>query len=238
MALVDRVVAFRTPGGHRTTREASVDFHEPKSSPPAGPSFRRPMVGNAGTIPPSTEMSGDSRNLESTRDSRSRSSSLSSLASLVPLDAKELSCPTTSIYGLQSTPCPICGEEVDDVFKSDFISEVCKGRRMNFRLQEKFCQAHNARAAKGTWQARQYPEIDWTTLHRRLEKHNQQLANVLRGEVDSHHRVELEERVRSGRNKTAMQSWTNGTHSRSKVGYYGSRGEKIMYVLLNDMTCI
>lgn len=99
---------------------------------------------------------------------------------------------------------------------------------MTFRLQELFCKTHQEQTHKKAWHERDYPEIDWVLLPERLKKHHKRIRDVLNGKVESYYQTEVEERVRRGKSKTAMQSWNNETESRPSVGYYGSRGQKIM----------
>jgi len=102
---------------------------------------------------------------------------------------------------------------------------------MNFKMQERFCQAHKASTAETTWQARSYPEVDWESLQERLESHNVHMQAVLDGRIRSRYRDELEEKIRKGNTKTAQKTFNpeedNGSGPR--VGYYGSRGAKMMY---------
>ncbi|KAL1311645.1 hypothetical protein AAFC00_001755 [Neodothiora populina] len=210
-------VSFRPPSG---VMESTTE----PSAQQGGPKFRRPVGYAAGHLPSSTE--------SPPHGSRSRSSSLSSLSSHDEHEVIEVKPPASSAEHA-SAPCPICGEEVDETFKQDFLIERCGTKRMNFRLQELFCKLHKARAAKKTWEEREYPEIDWATLPARLGTHNQRIHDVLCGTAHSPYRDELEKRLRSGKSKTPGQTLENEAHGGSQVGYYGSKGEKVMtaYIL-------
>lgn len=197
----------------------------PISSQSSGIVFRK----FPGSAPASTKTSAVSKTVDcpSSPLSVSRSLSLSSMSSPEPEVVATLQMPKVKKY-VTTAPCPICGEHVEESFKHDFFVERCGGKRMNFRLQELFCRSHKERAAKKTWQDRDYPELDWSKLHERLEKHNRRIQDVLDGNVRSVYRDELEERLRSGKTKTAMQSWNNEQHTSVNVGYYGTRGERAM----------
>lgn len=196
---------------------------QPDPSSSAGPVFRLPV----GRDTASTVASAISKTEGSLRSSRSRSSSLSSLSTPEPEEVIVMKVTKNNTH-MATSPCPICGEQVDLSFKYDFQAERCGGRRMNFRLQELFCKSHKERAAKQTWQDREYPEIDWDGLHKRLMKHNQRIRDVLCSNAKSSYREELKERLQSGKSKTAMQTLENGVQNGSQVGYYGAKGGEIM----------
>ena len=113
-------------------------------------------------------------------------------------------------------------------FKTEFEVENCRGKRMNLRMQERFCQEHKARKAQSTWQDRSYPEVDWFSLDDKLKRHHAHIQAVIDGKVKSCYREDLEKRVRDGSTRTAMQSIKAGTNSAANVGYYGTRGQKVM----------
>lgn len=127
-----------------------------------------------------------------------------------------------------STVCPLCGQTVEEAFKLDFEIEHCRGKRMNLRTQERFCQAHRTRYAQDAWRDRSYPKVEWESLLSRLEKHRDRIRDILDGSAASHYRQEVEKKVRLGKTKTAMQTWSLRTGSGASVGYYGAKGGNIM----------
>lgn len=195
-----------------------------------GPVFRKPAGTGEGSIPNSTETSAITKITDSPSSPRSRSSSLTSLAASEP-EVQEVQGPPASDSQVGMTSCPMCGEAVEESFKNDFQIERCGGRRMNIRLQELFCKAHKERSAKQAWQDREYPEIEWSQLHERLERHHDRIHGVLDGRIRSTYREDLRKRLSSGKTKTAVQTWDN-EETKANVGYYGSRGERLMYVCL------
>lgn len=152
-----------------------------------------------------------------------------SMRSTPPTDGIEInpidlsSQPTTT-----TSPCQLCGEQVDSSFKEDFEIQNCRGRHMSYRMQERFCQAHKSRKAERTWQDRSYPKVDWTALEERLKKHRAHIQAVLDQKVTSHYREELEKAVQEGNTRTALRSLNAGKGSGTNVGYYGTRGQKMM----------
>lgn len=125
-----------------------------------------------------------------------------------------------------SASCPVCNSPVD----AAFLLEYRAGKRMNVRKQAQFCRAHKKRSAEEEWRRRQYPEIDWDNLDKRLAGHQPHLEAVLDQTVPSHFRDRLAERVRSGRERTLLQSLAAGGVEALTPGYYGTRGAKLMYV--------
>lgn len=123
--------------------------------------------------------------------------------------------------------CELCGEPVDKAFKEDFELEQCGGRRMNLRMQESFCQAHTARTAQQTWRVRSYPEVDWTKLNDRLEQYHKHLAAIIDQRTHSEYRDALEQKVRDQSTRSVMRGAKSMTDG-AEVGYYGSRGAKVM----------
>lgn len=218
-------IQFKTFAGLAKPSIAGSEEHSvPQSSQTSSIQFRRPDLETL----PSTDTSTAFRPARTT--TAIASSPLTELSSSDDDDAK-YTRPKTVDQGKAEKSCPLCGEEVDVVFKRDFLIEKCKGKRMNVRLQELFCKAHKERTAKKQWQDREYPEIDWIALPRRLKRHGRRrIQDVLDGKVHSVYRDELEGRLRSGKTKSAMQVWVNETDTLVRVGYYGSRGEKAMYV--------
>ena len=129
--------------------------------------------------------------------------------------------------------CPLCGATVDETFKLDWELEHAAGRRMNMKLQERFCQAHKERNAQHTWRDRAYPEVDWSGLAKRFKKHNARLQTIMEGKIHSTYRADLETKVRENKTRTAMHGLETGAERGASVGYYGSKGAKMMteYIL-------
>lgn len=167
--------------------------------------------------------------------SHSLSPSLSSLSSAPDSpevqEIESLNLPEPVPYEPKTT-CTLCGEEVDLFLKQNFEDEYLEGKLMNYKWQQRFCRYHKQHEARQLWTQRRYPEIDWSGLERRMRRYHLHLKNVMRGETASHYRDLLDERLK-GRTKTTLQSLDNDRHKREPVtGYYGPRGEKVMYVLL------
>jgi hypothetical protein len=111
----------------------------------------------------------------------------------------------------QRAKCPMCGESVNPADLRAF-------GRMNTRRQEKFCRSHRKTTALKTWDAEEYPRIDWEKLDSRINKHHSFIRELISG-ADSHYRERLAEIVNSGKNRSLLKSDHNPT-----PGYYGTRG--------------
>lgn len=141
-------------------------------------------------------------------------------------EIKELDLPPPKPY-VPITVCTICGEEVELYLKQDFEDKFARGKRLNFRLQQRFCRSHKVHYSLKAWRDLGYPDIDWDNIGRRLRRHNDHIEAVLDQKLTSFYRQKLEETV-SSRAKTAMQAISGEEKSATSVGYYGSRGEKVM----------
>lgn len=225
---------FRKARGIDIDNESQPSSSQAEVPSSGGPSFRRARGFQESSGHDSTEASTLSKIDESPFGRTSRSPSLSSLTSIGSPDVEEVELPKPSDHVAKS-PCPLCKEQVEDSFKLDFEIEHCRGKRMNFRMQERFCKAHKTRAASQVWKDRNYPEIDWSSFHKRMKSHHSHLHAVLDGEVKSYYREQLEERLKSGSTKTAMKGINLDANTGSGVGYYGGRGERLMYVLLKRL---
>ncbi|GAB7354114.1 hypothetical protein MBLNU459_g4678t1 [Dothideomycetes sp. NU459] len=223
----EKVAQFRKPRGLDNEGDSLPSSSQADVPSSSGPTFRIPRgVGDTSGLE-SVEASAISRADESPPSRSSRSPSLSSLSSLDSVEVQELDLPEPSKRVAKSR-CPLCKTLVEDSFRQDFEVEHCRGGRMNFRMQERFCKAHKARTARQVWEDRGYPEIEWTSFHKRMTSHHDRLHAVLDGEADSYYREQLEERLRSNTSKTTMKGINLDAHPGSGVGYYGSRGEKRM----------
>src|ERR1019366_7766495 len=78
----------------------------------------------------------------------------------------------------QRAKCPMCGESVDPADLRAF-------GRMNTRKQEKFCRSHRKTTALQTWDAEEYPAIDWDKVDSRITKHHSFIKELING-ADSH----------------------------------------------------
>ncbi|RFU78794.1 rtc4-like domain-containing [Trichoderma arundinaceum] len=132
------------------------------------------------------------------------SSDLSSLGSLFPdKDGQAL--------------CPWCGATVDMQQLKDFS----KGKRLNVRMQTKFCESHKKKSAMATWESRSYPKVKWTGLEKRFKKHQVHLLNIINGE-ESHYRTALADKIEQGQARSMKKE------ENLNPGYYGPRGFNIM----------
>jgi hypothetical protein len=102
---------------------------------------------------------------------------------------------------------------------------------MSIRLQEKFCQTHKARTADDLWLDRGYPNIDWSALKSRFGAHHGHIHAVLNGDYTSPFYKQHAKMVSSIKNRSATSAAVSGRFTGLRAGYYGTKGEKIMYVL-------
>ncbi|KAL9088775.1 MAG: hypothetical protein Q9165_006084 [Trypethelium subeluteriae] len=125
--------------------------------------------------------------------------------------------------------CPVCDELVDRSFLDEFANYAS---RMSVRRQALFCHAHKRRSAVEEYRIAGYPEIDWHTLPRRLQLHHGHINNILDRKEDSWYRKRLEERAKSGKQRTLRQTAiaTDDESSLHKFvpGYYGMKGARLM----------
>ncbi|KAK6004145.1 hypothetical protein QM012_008995 [Aureobasidium pullulans] len=182
----------------------------------SAPTFRRPA-----TATDSTDTSGPSQPiiLESSQLSPPPSSPISSICDLeVDQTAEQLE---------KSPRCPICSEKIEQEFWDKFQDEICH-RRMNLRLQERFCQAHKARSADDVWQDRGYPRIDWPALQPRLGAHHAHVQAILDGNYESPYYKQHAKLVSQSKGRSAGSAAASGRFTGLRAGYYGTKGEKIM----------
>ncbi|QYS94458.1 Restriction of telomere capping protein 4 [Trichoderma simmonsii] len=134
------------------------------------------------------------------------SSGLSSLGSLFP--DKE---------GDGGAQCPWCGATVDMKLLKDFSN----GKRLNVRLQTKFCEEHRKKSAMKTWESKAYPEVEWSTLESRFKKHQTHLLDIINGE-ESFYRTRLAAKIEQGQGRSMKKE------ENLNPGYYGPRGFNMM----------
>ncbi|GAB0135965.1 hypothetical protein EsDP_00004285 [Epichloe bromicola] len=113
--------------------------------------------------------------------------------------------------------CPWCGEEVD----ANLLHEFSKGKRLNVRLQTKFCQKHKKKTAEEVWQQKDYPQVDWDRLNGRFALHSDLLLTIINGSP-SHFRTIHEKNIESGKARSMKKE------GNMNPGYYGPRGFNIM----------
>lgn len=121
--------------------------------------------------------------------------------------------------------CPVCHAKVD----KDFLEDFDNGRRLMFKKQQAFCQAHRKRTAAINWKSRRYPTIEWKSFDQRLSTYFARLERLLRTEEPSFYKNMLEESVRGGE-RYFRGEFFNKNHDILSAGYYGSRGSRQMCV--------
>ncbi|KAK2600226.1 hypothetical protein QQS21_005022 [Conoideocrella luteorostrata] len=118
---------------------------------------------------------------------------------------------------IPATACPWCGEVVD----KKLLDEFSKGKRMNVRLQTRFCQKHKKKTAEEEWRQRKYPLIDWDSLDTRFALYNGLLLDIINGST-SHFRSIHEKNIESGKARSIKKE------GNMNPGYYGPRGSNLM----------
>lgn len=116
--------------------------------------------------------------------------------------------------------CPMCHEPVDP----ELLQQHLVGGRMNVKRQTAFCRLHKRKEAQDVQRSKGYPEVDWTTVEPRFEKHAAALSDILEGRCDSHYAARLAEQVDAGESRTILK--TRGAPL--IPGYYGPRGLRVM----------
>lgn len=236
--------------GHRKLAEAKEDEERRRAEKPL---FRRPKAQTYTTAPEEGKRAGfkaapQTKTKQAAADaieglSSPSLSSLSDLPSSPDLEEiQDLNLPAPKAYAPQAlkTECTMCHEQVDFILHERFVDEFNKGRTLNYQWQQRFCRWHKQHSAKETWRERGYPEIDWRKLKERMleQRHMDHVNKILYGESDSTYRKQLEETVRKGGAKTTIQAFKvdetedkRGSGIRKgTVGYYGPRGERLMYI--------
>lgn len=120
--------------------------------------------------------------------------------------------------------CPMCDEQVDE----ELLKEFSKGTRMVMAQQAKFCRMHKRKTAEKLYVERGYPEIDWTTLGARIERHHDFLKSLILG-AESHFASILTENIRTGNARTLLT-----TREYHTPGYYGLRGMGFMTEMVTE----
>ncbi|KAI4731001.1 hypothetical protein E4T49_01149 [Aureobasidium sp. EXF-10728] len=183
----------------------------------SGPTFRHLTTSAAD----STDVSGQSQPilLESSQLSPPPSSPISSVCDFELEEIVE--------EPDKSPRCPICGEKIEQDFWDKFQDEILH-KRMNLRLQERFCQAHKARTADDVWQDRGYPKIDWSVLPPRLGAHHAHINAILDGDYETPYYKQHAKLLSQTKGHSARSAAVSGRFTGLRAGYYGTKGEKIM----------
>jgi hypothetical protein len=167
------------------------------------------------------------------------SSSLDSISPNLPIDA------TPEV----DSTCPTCNAIVPD----DLISEWrARYPKMSIRVQQKFCQEHTVRSAREAWEARHpyHPsiiDVNWKGLDERLQSLRSEMMWLIERPEKSFFRKQFERTVvDTGRSRTLLKaiigSGEKSAHlgnsenisdgkqdnSGASVGYYGTKGLKMM----------
>ncbi|KAI1469921.1 RTC4-like domain-containing protein [Daldinia caldariorum] len=122
--------------------------------------------------------------------------------------------------------CPMCHEVVD----AELLAKHSDHGRMNIKKQTAFCRLHKRRTALDSRSRKGYPTINWMTLEKRLDTHQELLKGILEGTRRSYYRGVLQENVEAGKNRTLLKTDASFT-----PGYYGPRGLRAMteYIIRN-----
>ncbi|OAL28202.1 hypothetical protein AYO20_09530 [Fonsecaea nubica] len=161
---------------------------------------------------------------------RARSGSTSSLSSvddmflLVHNDEFKVE-PEPRTVGVR---CPVCEKPVRDTI-SVFVPDNL--RTMPFQQQQKFCSQHRLAEARGQWEERGYPKLDWEKLESfRIPKKTLELERVISRQRSSYYLDELDAKIKAakGNRRTIRHYLNEGLIDVAKPGYYGPKGARIM----------
>ncbi|KAL8964235.1 MAG: hypothetical protein Q9183_004596 [Haloplaca sp. 2 TL-2023] len=156
------------------------------------------------------------------------SSSLSSAPDVQGIDTLDDHWHKTHTPSSPKVKCPLCGFSVSRFF----LEERSTSGNLSTRQQAVFCKAHKIRSAEQTWRSNGYPEIDWQQFTGRLPQYEDAMAGILNGTRRSFYRNVFEEQIKSGNNRTLQQSLMSGSGWEGlNVGYYGTKGARILYDL-------
>ncbi|OAL33021.1 hypothetical protein AYO22_00106 [Fonsecaea multimorphosa] len=124
--------------------------------------------------------------------------------------------------------CPVCQKPVRDTI-SVFVPDNL--RTMPFQQQQKFCSQHRLADARGQWEERGYPRLDWEQLETlRIPRKTQELKRVISRQRSSYYLDELDSKIKAAKgNRRAIRNYLNeGLIDIAKPGYYGPKGARIM----------
>ncbi|KAK5987571.1 hypothetical protein PT974_11703 [Cladobotryum mycophilum] len=113
--------------------------------------------------------------------------------------------------------CPWCNATVE----KRLLREFAKGKRLNVRMQTRFCQSHKKKTALETWKEKKYPEIEWDELEDRFSKHRGFLLGIINGNT-SHYRTIMATKIETGQARLMKKE------ENLNPGYYGPRGFNLM----------
>ncbi|KOS22487.1 hypothetical protein ESCO_002338 [Escovopsis weberi] len=116
-----------------------------------------------------------------------------------------------------TTLCPWCQAPVE----KSLLEGFAKGKRLNVRMQARFCQSHKKQTALATWRERRYPKVDWERLEARFAAHRGRLLGIING-GESHYRAKLAGRIELGQARDMKKE------ENLNPGYYGPRGFNVM----------
>ncbi|KAL8668656.1 MAG: hypothetical protein Q9168_006724 [Polycauliona sp. 1 TL-2023] len=143
-------------------------------------------------------------------DDGNSSSSLSSAPGIEELDALDFHDELSRARPPSSpkSKCPLCS--------------------LNVRQQANFCKAHNVRSAQDVWREKGYPSIEWSDFQSRLPRYGDDLVGILNGTRKSFYRNVLDDQVKSGKRTTKQLMMVGDDGESSKMGYYGTKGQRIL----------
>ncbi|KAH7087039.1 RTC4-like domain-containing protein [Paraphoma chrysanthemicola] len=149
----------------------------------------------------------------------------------------------------EGSTCHICKAAVSKEEYWNFWND--KGNTV--RNQNAFCRAHRTKSAWDEYRSEGYPDIDWTALPRRIQKHRMELFKILKNDRPSEYRDRYEPIALTGKAAAVpsrrkdlpehiqeeLQSYALDDQS-TYPGYYGPHGrrvitEHVMKVLKNEI---
>lgn len=133
--------------------------------------------------------------------------------------------------GKSRVKCSFCREWVPKSLKEDFEDAHMKDQNTSYKWDRRFCEWHRKRAADDLWHQRGYPVIRWDSLRQRMGKHDRFIRSVVDGKVDSHYLDLLTKLNKQGQGDLKDIIVDRNDNINSSAGYYGPKGEKIMYVV-------
>lgn len=178
-----------------------------------------------------TVSSGPSMDLDIDIDGSSLSTPLSSVPEIEEFDASDeelefLKNRTTQRAESPKAKCPMCSSVVSRLLLEGYSTSD----HLSLRQQARFCKAHKIRSAEQEWRDQGYPSIDWKAFGQRLASYEHEINDVLKGDRKSFYRNSFDDQVKSGKDRTLQQALVSGSGWEGlKMGYYGSRGARVMY---------
>jgi hypothetical protein len=205
------------------SRKSKMDTPEKQ----ALPTFRMPMQVDMSN--PTKPRSGDPKG-STDFVAPQASNSNSSLATVFSNDPQSMSLDDMSDSPLSSAPsspgpprkslCPMCKIEVDPELLMLFEAQP----KQRVREQQRFCASHQQNTAEKEWEVSGYPEINWTTFDKRVQKHFTDLEKLLVPDCTSYYRNILDSTLKSGQAKNFRLTLTGEGIETISCGYYGTKG--------------